>query len=578
MLLQPETFEEFEREAARGNVVPVVRSVLADLQTPVGAFLRVAAGARYAFLLESVEGGERIARYSFLGAEPEMIVRGRGASTTVERRGETEELQGVRATDYLREYLSARRLARRAGLAPMAGGAGGYAACEAARWFEPVLKKSLKVSEDQADAVFMLFRTVLAFDRVRQQMEITSVVFTDEAAGSRARLRELYDDAVEETARVERLLSEGGATPPKFAAASKVVEGRSVEREEARWESNWTREDFEAAVVQIKEHIAAGDCYQAVLSQRFERRVAVDPVQIYRALRATNPSPYMYFLKLGDEAVVGASPEMLVRCRGQRLDYRPIAGTRKRGATETEDWLLGEEMRADEKEVAEHVMLVDLGRNDLGRVADYGSVEVGELMTVERYSHVQQLVTPFLACLGDAPARPPRRLRPGRSGRADDGRALLARAAPRHLFARAPARRPRPLRRAGRLLPRGHRHGCAEGSRHADRRRPRTRSARALRRRGALRRLRRQPRLLHRHPHRHHQRLRGARAGGRRHRRRLGAGARVRRMRQQGSHDLQRRRAGRARAVNRTASESLAGMRPPREINKDGQDAQDKNF
>src|ERR1043165_3129538 len=404
MLLQPETFEEFEREAARGNVVPVVRSVLADLQTPVGAFLRVAAGARYAFLLESVEGGERIARYSFLGAEPEMIVRGRGASTTVERRGETEELQGVRATDYLREYFRQRRLARRAGLAPMAGGAVGYVSYEAARWFEPVLEKSLKTSDAQADAVFMLFRTVRAFDRVRQQMEITSVVFTDEAAGSRARLRELYDAAVEETARVERLLSEGGATLPKFAAASKVVESRgveSVEREEARWESNWTREDFEAAVVQIKEHIAAGDCYQAVLSQRFERRVAVDPVQIYRALRATNPSPYMYFLKLGDEAVVGASPEMLVRCRGQRLDYRPIAGTRKRGATETEDWLLGEEMRADEKEVAEHVMLVDLGRNDLGRVADYGSVEVGELMTVERYSHVQHLVTSLRARLRD---------------------------------------------------------------------------------------------------------------------------------------------------------------------------------
>src|ERR1043165_6895606 len=401
MLLQPETFEEFEREAARGNVVPVVRSVLADLQTPVGAFLRVAAGARYAFLLESVEGGERIARYSFLGAEPEMIVRGRGASTTVERRGETEELQGVRATDYLREYFRQRRLARRAGLAPMAGGAVGYVSYEAARWFEPVLEKSLKTSDGQADAVFMLFRTVLAFDRVRQQMEITSVVFTDEAAGSRARLRELYDDAAEETAGVARLLSEGGATPPKFAAASKVVEGRSVEREEARWESNWTREDFEAAVAQIKEHIAAGDCYQAVLSQRFERRAAVDPVQIYRALRATNPSPYMYFLKLGDEAVVGASPEMLVRCRGQRLDYRPIAGTRKRGATETEDWLLGEEMRADEKEVAEHVMLVDLGRNDLGRVADYGSVEVGELMTVERYSHVQHLVTSLRARLRD---------------------------------------------------------------------------------------------------------------------------------------------------------------------------------
>src|SRR5205085_4752015 len=237
--LQPATFKEFEREATRGNVVPVVRTVLADLQTPVGAFLRVASGARYAFLLESVEGGERIARYSFIGAEPEMIVRGRGDTTLVEQRGETEEVRGVHATDFLRDYFRARRLARRAGLAPMAGGAVGYLAYEAARWFEPVLEKSLKVSErtDDSegvdDAVFMLFRTVLAFDRVRQLIEITSVVFTEEAAGSRARLEELYNAAVEETGRVERLLSEGAASPPK------VDEGRGVETEEGNWESNW---------------------------------------------------------------------------------------------------------------------------------------------------------------------------------------------------------------------------------------------------------------------------------------------------------------------------------------------------
>jgi anthranilate synthase component 1 len=155
------------------------------------------------------------------------------------------------------------------------------------------------------------------------------------------------------------------------------------------------------AVRSVKERIAAGDCYQVVLSQRFTRRVKTDAISIYRALRATNPSPYMYFFRMGDEAIIGASPEMLVRCRGQRLDYRPIAGTRKRGATEAEDWMLGEEMRTDEKEVAEHMMLVDLGRNDLGRVADYGSVEVGELMSVERYSHVQHLVTSLRARLRD---------------------------------------------------------------------------------------------------------------------------------------------------------------------------------
>ena len=244
--LQPATFEEFEREATRGNVVPVVRTVLADLQTPVGAFLRVTASGAYAFLLESVEGGERIARYSFIGADPEMIVRGRGDTTLVEQRGETEELRGVHATDFLRDYFRARRLARRAGLAPMAGGAVGYLAYEAARWFEPVLEKSLKVSErtDDSegvdDAVFMLFRTVLAFDRVRQVIEITSVVFTEEAASSRERLSELYDAAVAETERVEKLLTEGVASP-LTADESRAVKGDASRDEGAGFESKWSR-------------------------------------------------------------------------------------------------------------------------------------------------------------------------------------------------------------------------------------------------------------------------------------------------------------------------------------------------
>ncbi|HYE15269.1 MAG TPA: anthranilate synthase component I family protein [Pyrinomonadaceae bacterium] len=393
--LQPATFEEFEAEAARGNVVPVARTVLADLQTPVGAFMRVAGSEPYAFLLESVEGGERIARYSFIGAAPELIVRGRGDSTVLERAGGgAEELAGVRAIDYLRDRLRRRRLARRAGLAPMAGGAVGYLAYDAARWFEPKLAADLNPAPDGDDAVFMLFRTVLAFDRARQQIEITSVVMTDEAGGDSARLKSLYEAAAEETARIERLLN-GPAAPLTTVPPSSTPEVAGP------FSSNWARGDFEGGVRRVKEHIAAGDCYQAVLSQRFTKRVAVEPLQIYRALRATNPSPYMYFLRLGGEAVVGASPEMLVRCRGQRLDYRPIAGTRRRGVTETEDWLLGEELRADEKEVAEHTMLVDLGRNDLGRVADFGSVEVGELMTVERYSHVQHLVTHLRARLRD---------------------------------------------------------------------------------------------------------------------------------------------------------------------------------
>jgi anthranilate synthase component 1 len=390
--LQPATFEDFVREAARGNVVPVVRTVLADLQTPVGAFLRVAGDARYAFLLESVEGGERVARYSFLGAEPEMVVRGRGNRTFIEINGEQLTSREMRAIDFVREHFRLRKLSRRSGLAPLAGGAVGYLAYDATRWFEPVLAREGDAPSETDDAVWMFYRTLIAFDRVRQQMLITSVVLTDEAAGSRIRLRELYHRAVEETERIEKLLLDGG----QGTAASETGAPASVKK---AFTSNWSREGFEDAVRSVKERIAAGDCYQVVLSQKFAKPVKAAPLSIYRALRATNPSPYMYFLRLGDEAIIGASPEMLVRCRGSRLDYRPIAGTRKRGATEAEDWMLGEEMRADEKEVAEHTMLVDLGRNDLGRVADYGSVEVDELMAVERYSHVQHLVTSLRARL-----------------------------------------------------------------------------------------------------------------------------------------------------------------------------------
>lgn len=393
--LEPATFEEFEREAGRGNVVPVVRSVLADLQTPVGAFLRVAGDARYAFLLESIEGGERVARYSFLGAEPTMIVRGRGAQTVVERNGK-QEILDIRATEFVREHFRERHLARRGGLAPLSGGAVGYLAYDAAKWFEPVLNRNGGVPT-RDEAVWMFYRTLLAFDRVRQRIEITSIVLTEEAQGSMERLRALYDGAVAETGRIEKLLlADGPVSPPGTKASDASVGGQN-----SAFVSNWTREGFEKAVLSVKEHIAAGDCYQVVLSQRFKKKVTVPPLQTYRALRALNPSPYMYFFRMGEETIIGASPEMLVRCRGQRLDYRPIAGTRKRGATEAEDWLLGEEMRADEKEVAEHMMLVDLGRNDLGRVADYGSVQVEDMLAIERYSHVQHLVSSLRARLRD---------------------------------------------------------------------------------------------------------------------------------------------------------------------------------
>lgn len=391
--LQPSSFEEFEREARQGNVVPVVRTMLADLLTPVSAFFRIASNSPYAFLLESVEGGERIARYSFLGADPEMVVRGSSFQTFVERQGDTESYPGV-ATDWIREYFSTRQLARRPGLVPFAGGAVGYMGYDSARWFEPGIRGDDTMPlTSPIDAVWMFCRTMVVFDRVRQRVEIVSIVFTEEAEGSHDRLRNLYDAAVERTREIELALD-------NFAAQANS-HPRAAKPEIAAPKSNWTRQGFEEAVRRIKEYIAAGDCFQVVLSQKFLTGFSCEPIEIYRALRTINPSPYMFFLRLGEETLIGASPEMLVRCRGQRLDYRPIAGTRKRGATETEDWMLGEELRTDEKEVAEHTMLVDLGRNDLGRVADYGSVKVEELLAIERYSHVQHLVTSLRARLRD---------------------------------------------------------------------------------------------------------------------------------------------------------------------------------
>jgi anthranilate synthase component 1 len=406
--LEPASFAEFEQEAKRGNLVAVARTVPSKDLNPVDAFVNVAGDARYAFLLESVEGGERVAKYSFLGANPYMIARGAGNRTTIEREGKTETRSEC-LTDYLRRHFSENKLVSRANLGPLAGGAVGYLGYQAAKWFEPALNKqdesrSVSANGSQSgDALLMFYRTLVIFDRVQGQITIVSVVFTDEANGNQSRLKELYETAVRETERIEQLLETSPELISTPADRNEVPKPLASEKNSVR--SNWTRDDFQEAVDQVKEHIFAGDCYQVVLSQRFTRKVRVGAVPIYRALRQSNPAPYTYLLKLGDESIIGASPEMLVRCRGEQLDYRPIAGTRPRGLTETEDNLLAEQMRADEKEVAEHMMLVDLGRNDLGRVAQFGSVKVEELMSVERYSKVQHLVSSLSARLREGSDR-----------------------------------------------------------------------------------------------------------------------------------------------------------------------------
>ncbi|MBK8150752.1 MAG: anthranilate synthase component I [Acidobacteria bacterium] len=379
--LSPQTFEEFLAESEKGNVVPVVRSVLADLQTPVSAFLQISAGASQSFLLESVEGGERIARYSFLAANPYMTVSSKNSLTTLEKDGSRKTYPDRTLVDFLRIHFKRYKLARREKLPPLCGGAVGFFGYDTARWFEPALRK--KAPSERIEAAWMFFRNMLVFDRLRQRIEIVATVFTDDADGDPARLRELYESAIAETASVAAKLRE---RPLAISTAAKRPDSK-------QFVSNWKKGDFLAAVETVREHILAGNAYQVVISQKFKRPTGAEPINIYRALRTTNPSPYMFFVNLGSETLIGASPEMLVRCHGRKVEYRPIAGTRKRGATETEDWMLAEDLRSDSKEIAEHVMLVDLGRNDLGRVSEYGSVEVAELMKIEKYSHVQHLVT-----------------------------------------------------------------------------------------------------------------------------------------------------------------------------------------
>ena len=350
-------------------LVPVVETVAADLLTPLGVFLKLSKSGSNSFLLESVEGGESLARYSFIGTSPEMVVRGDNQSI------EIEDGNGARAVstpmlDFLRDHFRGFSIAAEPDIPPFVGGAIGYFGFNCANWFEPSLES--RPDGDHPDAEFMFFRSVIAFDHAKQVIKIISLAASGEEESARRRNNE-----------IRSVLENDPIVLPK-------VQRRKTE---AQTTSNWTRPDFENAVDEIKELILAGEAYQVVISQCFSRETSADAVSIYRAMRSLNPSPYMFLLQLNGRSVIGASPEMLVKCSGHKLEYRPIAGTRKRGKTADEDAQLADEMRADKKEVSEHLMLVDLGRNDLGRVAEYGSVKVDGLMSVEKYSHVQHLVS-----------------------------------------------------------------------------------------------------------------------------------------------------------------------------------------
>ncbi|MGO9127378.1 MAG: anthranilate synthase component I [Terriglobales bacterium] len=377
-MIRPD-YQEFSRLARRATLIPVVKPVAADLLTPVSAFLAVAAREPEAFLFESVERGERIGRYTFLGAKPYMQVRAQAQDIEVQRGRRVERRRG-NVLEVLKELLRQHRPSIDASLPPFTAGAVGYFAYDSVRQLENI---GAHAQDDLVlpDCVLMFFDRVLAFDHLRHQIQIIAT-----ADVSRESPRRAYDRAVADIAALERKLAAG----PRPARWRESVPSRKAK---LKVQPRTTRSRFLQSVERAKEYIRAGDIFQAVLSQRLDFTPGVAPLDIYRALRTVNPSPYMYFLRMGEVHVLGSSPEMLVRVTDRKLEYRPIAGTHPRGRDEAEDRQFEEEMLADEKERAEHVMLVDLGRNDLGRVSEYGSVKVRDLMSVERYSHVMHIVS-----------------------------------------------------------------------------------------------------------------------------------------------------------------------------------------
>jgi anthranilate synthase component 1 len=385
---------DFAGLARRHTLVPVYRTVTADLETPVSAFLRIAQDAPEAFLLESVEGGEHVGRYTFIGIQPYKKIVARGRSITVEEGRKTRTFEGDIFHE-LKQALSGHTPARLPGLPPFTAGAVGFFSYDVVRQIEK-LPSLAKDELGVPDACLMFFDQVLAFDHVKKEIHI--IVSADLTRAGKSGAAAAYTRALARLNALEKLLARALPKPTKKRALAKL-----------QLKSRTPKSAFLKNVDKTKEYIAAGDIFQCVLSQRFDCIPGVDAFEIYRALRIVNPSPYMYFLRFGLEGsrnqrehhIVGSSPELLVRVHGRGIEYRPIAGTRPRSADEVEDRQLEADLRADEKELAEHVMLVDLGRNDVGRVSEYGSVRVKDLMFVERYSHVMHLVSSLEGTLRD---------------------------------------------------------------------------------------------------------------------------------------------------------------------------------
>ncbi len=406
------SLEEVAAFAEHATVVPIYRELDADLETPVSAFLKVAQGP-YAFLLESVEGGERLARYSFIGTDPFLVVElengeARLRSTGVRDTLAASVLASFGGADYyghpaheqrvpfddplrfLERLLRRYRTVHLPGMPRFLGGAVGYLSYEAIRYFEPRVPVAPRDTLGMPEAIFLFVDSMLVFDHLERTIAVVSHVHRQAGVP----LERAYGEAVE---RIEQLVDRLAA-PPTLPVGSGPVDPETVEQ---RLTPHLDAATYAAMVERAKEYIGAGDIIQVVLSQRQEVETGAHPFTIYRALRRVNPSPYMYYVRFGEDALIGASPEMLVRVDERVLSTHPIAGTRRRGRTPEEDGALAEELLADEKERAEHIMLVDLARNDIGRVAAAGTVRVPRLMAVERFSHVMHLVSEVTGVLRD---------------------------------------------------------------------------------------------------------------------------------------------------------------------------------
>lgn len=368
------SFKEIEDLSSDYNVIPVCKPVLADIETPVSIWKKLYSGEKYSFLLESVSGEESITRYSFLGGNPFMVFRVNGESWEIS--GTKQETGTGKPIDALRKLLSAYKPAQVSGMPPFCGGAVGFFSYDSIRMWENIPDKNPK--EDPLDDIFFAFyRDLIAFDNREHRILLISNIITEPGCN----LKNAYNRALD---TIEQMDLKIRAT----LASSEIRVGPCPEQS-----SNFLQKDYEKAVESCKEYIKAGDIFQVVLSQRFSVSLDADPFDLYRILRVVNPSPYMYFFSLDEASVIGASPEMLVSVENGIVENRPIAGTRKRGASEAEDEELILQLKADPKEISEHIMLVDLGRNDVGRVSEYGSVQVEEMMHIEKYSHVMHLVS-----------------------------------------------------------------------------------------------------------------------------------------------------------------------------------------